>query len=87
MFSNWKKEMFCFTVFQQRDTAFTQLMIKQTKSRLTKRNILHTGLGYLLDPFVKTEEDLEKDWSPRVWKDILAALREKQSPHNKIISS
>ena len=44
---------------------------KTNEIKIDKKKYSSHGLGYLLDPFAKTEEDLEKDWSPRVWKDIL----------------
>lgn len=44
---------------------------KTGEIKIDKKKYSSHGLGYLLDPFAKTEDDLEKDWSPKVWKDIL----------------
>ena len=44
---------------------------KTGEIKIDKKKYSSHGLGYLLDPFAKTEEDLKKDWSSKVWKDIL----------------
>ncbi len=62
--------MSCFTESAKRYCLYT-IDDKIGEIKIDKKKYSSHGLGYLLDPFAKTEEDLEKDWSPKVWKDIL----------------